>query len=348
MCLPAEKKQGVWILSGHGRYIQLFMKVVLVLVLLVCWLWGGAALFLAGPEPHWLRVVLVCVFGAFLPGCLIFVRLFHRAFFLSCCVIIPLLFWWQTLVPSNDKNWAADVAQISNGSILGDDLVMHNVRNFIYVDENTPVERWVTRSYDLDKLQGLDLFISYWASEHIAHTILSWDFGEDGHLAISIETRKDTTQEYSAVKGFFKQFTLSYVAADETDIIKLRTNYRKERVYLYQLLATKKDARALLETYLDEMNLLVNEPKFYNALTRNCTTTIRIHGNAARTDAPPPFDWRIIMSGHVDELLYDRKAIDQSIPFVTLRESSRVDLEMQKYKGSEFSKAMREIKNQSK
>jgi hypothetical protein len=95
-------------------------------------------------------------------------------------------------------------------------LTMHNVRNFDYVDENTTIQKWETRKYDLSKLDGVDLFLSYWVSEHIAHTILSWDFGIDGHLAISIETRKDKTQQYSVVKGFFKQFGLSYVAADVT------------------------------------------------------------------------------------------------------------------------------------
>ncbi len=327
--------------------MQLFTQLSLLLVLFFCWVWGGTALFFAGPDPYWLRVLLVCVFGAFLPGIFVFSRAFHRAVFCCCGLFILLLFWWQTLQPTNDKDWASDVAQISHGTILSDTLTMYNVRNFDYVDENTPVQKWEARSYDLRNLKGLDLFLSYWASEHIAHTILSWDFGKDGHLAISIETRKDKTQEYSAVKGFFKQFTLSYVAADESDIIRLRTSVWKERVYLYHLLTTKEQAKALLETYLDEMNRLVDEPKFYNALTRNCTTTIRIHANAVRKDAPPPVDWRLILSGHVDGLLYDRDAIAHTLPFTKLRESSRVDLEMQKYRGNDFSRTIREKLNQA-
>jgi hypothetical protein len=330
-----------------ARFLQLFTQSSLLLVLFFCWVWGGAALFFAGPDPYWLRVLLVCIFGAFLPGIFVFSRAFYRAIFCCCGLFILLLFWWQTLQPTNDKDWAPDVAQISHGTILSDTLTMYNVRNFDYVDESTPVQKWETRTYDLRNLKGIDLFLSYWASEHIAHTILSWDFGEDGHLAISIETRKDKTQEYSAVKGFFKQFALSYVAADESDIIRLRTNVWKERVYLYRLLATKEQARAMLEAYLDEMNRLVDEPKFYNALTRNCTTTIRIHANAVRKDAPPPIDWRLILSGHVDELLFDRGGVESKIPFAELRQVSRIDLAMQEKSDTDFSTILSKWRDQA-
>ncbi len=329
-------------MKGLVRFLKSLTQASLFLVLILCWIWGCVALFLSGPEPQWLRILLVCVFGGFLPGAFLFSRAFGRAFLLCSGLFVLLIFWWQTLQPTNDKDWAPDVARISHGAIQSDTLTMYNVRNFDYVDENTPIPKWETRTYDLGNLQGLDIFLSYWASDHIAHTILSWDFGDNEHLAISIETRKDKTQQYSAIKGFFKQFGLSYVAATEEDIIRLRTNFRKERVYLYRLLAPREQARNLLEEYLNEMNRLVPEPKFYNALTRNCTTTIQLHANAVRTDAPPPVDWRLILSGHVDELLYDRGAITQTLPFEELRHLSRIDLVAHKYSGTDFSRFIRD------
>ena len=323
------------------NFMKSLVKAALFLVLFLCWVWGCVALWLCGPDPQWARLLLVCLFGFFLPVVFLLSRSFGRGFILCAGLFVVLVFWWQTLQPTNDKDWALDVAQISHGEIKGNKLTMYNVRNFDYVEEKNSIPQWTTRTYDLDELQGLDLFLSYWASDHIAHTILSWDFGNNNHLAISIETRKDKTQEYSAIKGFFKQFELSYVAAEEKDIIRLRTNFWKERVYLYRLLGTREQARALLENYLEEMNLLVSEPKFYNALTRNCTTTIQIHANASRSDAPPPIDWRLILSGHVDELLYDRGVLLKSQPFEELRQMSRVDLVMQKYSGDDFSQMMR-------
>ena len=330
-------------MAGKVRLLRVLSRGFIVLLLIMVWLWGTTAILLAGPEPHWLQVLIACIFGLLLPTAFIFTRSFMRGCLVCLCLFVILIMWWQTLTPTNDKDWAPAVANMSHGEIRGETLIMKNVRNFDYQSEQLFDQQWDTRTYDLNNLQGIDLFLSYWASEHIAHTILSWDFGADGHLAISIETRKDKTQQYSAIKGFFKQFEIAYIAADERDIIRLRTNIWKERVYRYRLQAPKQRIRVLLENYLDEMNSLVKKPEFYNALTHNCTTTIQVHANATRSDAPPPLDWRIIATGHVDELLYDRGVIRQDVPFAELRKASRIDKKMQEYDGPDFSGALREV-----
>jgi hypothetical protein len=321
---------------------KILLVVLLLLILGLAWMWGVTALYLAGPKSYWLNITLACIFGLFLPAAFIFTRSLWRGS-LSCLVVFAaLLIWWQTLTPTHYKNWALDVEQISHGEIQGDKLVMYNVRNFDYRTVNDFDQIWETREYNLNNLRGLDLFLSYWASDNIAHAILSWDFGDDGHLAISIETRKDRTQQYSSIRGFFKQYEIAYVAADERDIIMLRTNYRKERVYLYHLEVPKRKVRALLNDYLLTMNNLVETPEFYDALANNCTTAIKIHVDAIRLDEPPPFDWRIIASGHVDGLLYDRGKLITTMPFKELRRISRVDLRMQKEGREDFSKKVRE------
>ena len=325
------------------------VKSIVIFALLCLWIWGVFALFLNIPGPALFKYVISTVFVLILPGIFIYSRSFFHWTVLSLCVFAVLLLWWQTLTPTSNKDWAPDVAQISHGRIEGDILTMYGVRNFDYKTEQLYYQDWNTRTYNLSNLQGIDIFLSYWASDNIAHTILSWDFGVDGHLPISIETRKDKTQEYSAIKGFFKQFEIAYIAADEKDIIRLRTNYRKERVYLYRILVTKERALALLKDYLKAMNSLVTKPEFYDALSHNCTTTIQIHANATREDGPLPLDWRLLATGHVDELLYDRGAIRTDVPFNELRAASRVDLLMQKEGKENFSTSMREhIKNNLK
>ena len=162
------------------------------------------------------------------------------------------------------------------------------------------------RTYDLSALRGVDVFMSYWGSPAIAHTIMSWQFDNAPPLAISIETRKRKGQEYSAVKGFFKQYEIIYVVADERDVVGLRTNHRGEQVYLYRLKSTPALARALLLDYVDSINGLVERPQFYNALVDNCTTSIRRHGKHVDPDAPP-FDWRLFANGYLDRRLYDRQ-----------------------------------------
>ena len=321
--------------------IKILFNVVLFLGLVLAWVWGITALYLSGPEPHWLKVLLACVFGMCLPAAFILTRSFIKGSLSCLAVFAVLLIWWQTLTPTLDKDWAPDVAQISHGMIEGNKLVMYNVRNFDYQSVSDFDQKWETRTYNLNNLKGLDIFLSYWASDHIAHTILSWDFGADGHLAISIETRKDKTQQYSAVKGFFKQYEIAYIAADERDIIRLRTNFRKERVYLYRLEVPNNQVVNLLKDYLKEMNRLVAEPEFYDALTRNCTTTIKIHTDAINPGKPPPLDWRLLATGHVDELLYKRKNVSTALPFEELRKASRVNLQMQKGGREAFSETMR-------
>ena len=304
--------------------------------------WGSVAIYFACPGEPAIKFVVMAVFILSLPVTYVVTQSVARTLFIAILVYSMLLMWWWNLGPSNDKDWAADVAQISYGEIDGDQLTMYNVRNFTYESEDQFIEQWETKHYNLENLSGLDLFLSYWASEYIAHTILSWDFGPDGHLAISIETRKDKNQSYSAVKGFFKQFEIAYIAATEDDLIKLRTNFRKERVYAYHLNVAPSEARALLQVYLQEMKSLVATPAFYNALTRNCTTAIQIHANSINPENPP-FDWRLIASGHSDSLLYERGRLSKALPFSELRSKSRVDIKMQKIKFGDYSSQLRAL-----
>src|SRR4029453_7169598 len=138
--------------------------------------------------------------------------------------------------------------------IDGDQVTVRNVRDFRYRSETDWDARWEDRHYDLAKLDGLDMFFSHWGSPLIAHTIMSWSFSDGQHLAVSIETRKEVGEDYSAIAGFFRQYELIYIAADERDVVKLRSNFRNEEVYVYRLRPTRERARALLVNYLEAMN----------------------------------------------------------------------------------------------
>ncbi len=161
----------------------------------------------------------------------------------------------------------------------------------------------------------------------IAHTITSWDFGGGQHLAISIETRKEKGESYSAVRGFFRKYELYYVVADERDVVRLRTNYRGEQAYLYRIHMTPEGARALLLDYLRQVNLLAEHPRWYNALTHNCTTMIRYH--MKEVGGSRPWDWRILANGRLDQLGYERGTIDTSLPFPELKQRSNITMKAQ-------------------
>src|SRR4051812_46794258 len=183
--------------------------------------------------------------------------------------------WWFRLRPSNDRDWRPEVARLATAEKRGERVTVRNVRNFRYRSVEDFDERWEERTYDLGRIEGLDVFFIYWGAPLIAHTILSWSFADGQHLAISVEVRKRKNQEYSALKAFFREYELVYVVADERDVIKLRTSYRREQVYLYRLQTSRRKARALLLDFLEAMNAIARAPIWYNALAANCTSIIR-------------------------------------------------------------------------
>lgn len=300
--------------------MKLLLRIILGIALALLHAWAIAALWIDGPETG--RVALAVVYALVIVGSAIGARIFRFPPAVSLLAFALVLAWWLTLEPSNDRDWTADVARPARVEIDGDLVTIHNVRNFDYRSEEDFTEHWETRTYDLTKLQGVDMFLSTWGSPYIAHTIASWDFGGDEHLAISIETRKEKSESYSAILGFFRQFELYYVVADERDVVGVRTNYRDETVRLYRLAPSPEVARAILLDYLAELDTLTENPVWYNALTHNCTTTIRHHvQHVAKNN---PFDWRILVNGFIDELGYERGTVDTSLPFEELRRVSLI------------------------
>ena len=285
--------------------------------------WAGAAVWVDGRTDPVAWIGLVTGVGA---GAILGRRTSRSGarIALAAFPFVIVLGWWLSLQASNDRVWQPDVARLPRAKVDGDRLVIENVRNFSYRPGGDDIaeERWETRSYDLAELRGVDLFMSYWGSPYIAHTIASWDFGDDRPLAISIETRKEEGEAYSAALGFFRQFELYYVVADERDVVGVRTNHRGETVRLYRTKARPELARAVLLDYLAEINELHEAPVWYNAATHNCTTTIRHHvRHVARGN---PFDWRILVNGRLDELGYERGNVDTSLPFEVLRTRSDI------------------------
>lgn len=237
-----------------------------------------------------------------------------------------LVAWWNTIRPTNDRIWQTDVAVLPYATIKGDRVTVHNIRNFNYRTETDFTPAYYDKTYDLRRLDSVDLVAVYWMGPAIAHTLLSFGFGGKDYLAVSIETRKEQGEGYSTIKGFFKQYELYYVVADERDVIRVRTNYRRdppEDVYLYRLRGTKENARDLFLEYMKQIKTLKEHPEFYNTLTTNCTTTIWF--NSLVNPGHPPFSWKLLLSGHVPEYLYEYGRLDTSIPFPELQKESLIN-----------------------
>ncbi len=302
-----------------GRILANFLLVLCVGAAVA---WSSLAIWVDGPQSRPLAALMAVGPPAFTLAAFALLRTRRAALAAAFIAVVTVALWWSSIAPSNDRDWSPEVARLARATIDGDRLTIRNVRNFTYRSETDFDQSWETQTYDLGRLRGLDLFISYWGPTLIAHTIASWDFGNGQHLAISIETRKQKGEAYSALRGFFRQYELYYVVAEERDLIGLRTNFRSEQVYLYHVVVPVAQARALLLEYLKDVNRLADEPRWYNALTGNCTTLIRHH--IQNIAAGGRFDWRILANGYLDQLAYERHRIDTSIPFAELRKRSNI------------------------
>ena len=256
-------------------------------------------------------------------------------------LISAVVVWFLLIPPSNGRDWQPDVALLTYAEVKDEEATIHNVRNCDYRSETDYTVRHYDKTFDLTKLQTVDLYVVYWGSPMICHTMLSFGFKGSDYVCFSIETRKEKTENYSAIKGFFRQFELVYVVGDERDLVRLRTNYRGEQVYLFRLAVDPAVARQVFLSYLREVNSLKEHPEWYNAITANCTTLIRGHTKPYAKDAK--FDWRILVNGRIDELAYERKSLDQSLSFPELKQRSLVNERAKAAdKDEDFSKRIRE------
>ena len=258
-------------------------------------------------------------------------------------VFAVLLWRWSAIEPSNDRDWRPDAARLAHASVAGDEVALYDIRNFDYRTEADFTPAYYDRKLDLRELDSVDLVASYWMGPAIAHVFLSFGFAGRDYVAISIEARNERGEGYSSIKGFFRQYELIYVVADERDVVRLRTNCRHdppEDVYLYRLLGTREDAQRLFLEFLEEINRLRDRPEFYNTLVTNCTTNIWLH--ARGVSGRPPLSWRVLVSGYAPELLYDSGKLDSRLPFDELKRRSRInDLAMAAGRADDFSQRIR-------
>ncbi|CAM3061032.1 DUF4105 domain-containing protein [Paracoccus nototheniae] len=236
--------------------------------------------------------------------------------------MVVALIWWTSIRPSADRDWAPDVAHGVTAWIEGHTAILNHVRNFDWRSTQDFTPRWETRRYDIDALSSVDLATSTWGNPAIAHTLVSFGFSDGAHLTFSAEIRRERDESFSEIGGFFKKFELVMIAADEADILRLRTTIRREDVALYPLDLTPAQRRALFLTYLDKANQLAAEPAFYHTIFANCTTIIF---QLARLVEPGiPMDWRILLSGYVPGYLHDHGVTGAGLPLQTVKAQARI------------------------
>jgi hypothetical protein len=301
--------------------------------------WTTLAIYYSNLPWAGLRLGLAAAFAAFA----IWAGFLSRRRSMSAVLVVLFLgvvAWWITIAPSHDREWRPEVAVMPRATIDGDRVRITGVRNFDYRSRNDFTVRYEEREVSLSHLTAIDFFVSYWSEGPVGHTFLSFIFDNAPPLSISIETRPEVGEGFSPIASLFKQFELIYLVGDERDLVGVRTNHRRETVYLYRLNASLADERRLLLVYLARINELADRPEWYHLLTNSCTINIVRYANAAGRAGR--FDIRHLLNGFIDSYLYHSGRVDTTLPFDELRRRSLINAAAQAADGApEFSQRIR-------
>lgn len=322
-------------------------------------LWLVPALWFRLPGPEGLRTIvaalaavlgLVCVIALWWPQAS---TIRWRLMGCYLMLLVASLAWWASITPRADRDWVPEVAHLIEGQVVtpardeaatqGEVLHLEQVRNFVWHSIENYTPRWESRDYPLEELTSVDLLTSHWMGPQIAHTLVSFGFADGRYLAFSVEIRKERTEQFSTLGGMFKQYELAVIAADERDIIRVRSNVRGEQVHLYRVQMPREMIRELLLAYVDEAETLRTQPRFYNTATSNCTTLV--YAMMTRLTDGLPLDYRLLLSGYLPEYVADQDALSDAAPFAELKASSLINpaaIAADNHPDGDFSRLIRE------
>ncbi|MFA6315057.1 MAG: DUF4105 domain-containing protein [Candidatus Paceibacterota bacterium] len=243
-------------------------------------------------------------------------------FVLAIVILVGCLFTIVHFItkPSNDRDWNTDQKTLPYAEINNNLISVYNIRNFSYASTTSYMPNYYDKVFDLNKLKKVWYIVEPFSGiPGSAHTFLSFEFEDNRFISISVEIRKEKGEAYSPVKGLFNKYELMYVVADENDVVKLRSNYRKDLVYVYPAKATVEKARALFLDMIERVNDLRDHPEFYNTITNTCTTNIVKHIDKITPNRVPLFNLRILLPANSDKLAYELDLIDTDLPFEEAR-----------------------------
>src|SRR5215510_8421753 len=300
-----------WLLAGIRT---------LCLILLLGW--GTLAIYYNLPWEG-LRLPLALVFLILGIWALWYSRTW-RAISIFAALFFGVVIWFSSIKPSHDRPWRPEVAVMPRAFVDGDRVRITGFRNFEYRSRDDFTVRYEEREVSVSHLNSLDFYVSYfWSESPVAHTFVSFGFDNAPPVSISIETRPEIGEGFAPLPSLFKQFELIYVVGDERDLVRVRTNYRNEDVYLYRIQTSPEFARRLFLVYLERINELADRPEFYHLLSNSCTINIVRYANLAGRVGR--LDIRHIVNGWSDRYLYSAGALDTSLPFEELRRRSRIN-----------------------
>ena len=238
--------------------------------------------------------------------------------------------------PSNNRNWSNDQKILPFAETNHNLILIHNIRNFKYSSTASYTEDYYDKVFDINTIKRAWFVVEPFSKiPGPAHTFISFEFEDNQFVSISVEIRKEKGESFNPLKGLFNQYELMYVIADERDVIKLRSNYRHDLVYVYPIRATKEKAGALFLNMIARANVLKENTEFYNTITSNCTTKLVNHINAISPGRVPSFSIQAILPKFSDALAYKLGLLDTNLTLAQARERFLVNDKAKKYASDE-------------
>lgn len=327
----------------HFRLTRLW-KILNFVVWLSLFLWcSGIVFFCFFETPLWQWSCL----GTFIGLNLFFICLYRKqrlSFWIPLGIYFGLCLFYAIIQPSNNRIWEDSWSQMPMVQLEGDRITVTNLRDFHYRSTQDFEINYIQKSYRLSRLQGLDLVLSYWGSPAIAHVMLSFNFGEDGHLVISAETRLEKGEKQGTLPGIFKRYEILYILGTEEDLFQLRTHHRKEQLYLYKTNATAEATRTIFLDFAKRINRLREEPEFYNLITYNCLFSLLPSLRIVSPEARWHIQW--LQNGYIDYFAFNNHVLARQ-PHESFEEFKKRSLVTGKFDhlkpGENYSQKIRDV-----
>ncbi|QSQ27227.1 DUF4105 domain-containing protein [Pyxidicoccus parkwayensis] len=325
--------------------MRLLSRILTGLVLLLGTGWAALALALTGAGPegaHLVRALPALVLVA------VAVALWRRSSWRVAVAVVvagcaAIYGWVRTVQPSDQRDWAPDLARAARAEVDGTRVTIHDVRDFRYRSTTDWDASWYTATYDTRELTGAWFIVEPFSGFYgAAHTMVSFGFADGRYVVFSVEVRREKGETFSALGGLFRQFELIYVVGDERDLIQLRSNHRKDDVYLYPVDASKERIATFFLDMVARMNALHERPEFYDTLTSNCTTNLVRHVEKVSA-VKVPYDHRTLLPAYSDALAYELGLIEKDAPLEVVRARHRINVQAMAANGQpDFSRRIRE------
>lgn len=285
-------------------------------------LWCVAALVFAGPGAGWLRWLLVVA----LVGLVVYVVRRPAHWPALPVALLAVLTWFLLISPTHDRDWSPDQVRLSWAEIDGTKVTVKNIRNFRYRDTDDWDAGWYDATFDTDDLEHAWFVVEPFSQfEGAAHTMVSFGFKGGRYLVMSVEIRKEKGESFSVLGGMFRRYELQYVAGDERDLIQLRSNHRKDDVYLHPMMTGRRNLVAYFMSMMTRMNALKEAPEFYNTLTSSCTTNLVTHLKAISDAEVSSWDYRILLPGYSAEVAYDLGLLGTDLTLEEVRKRDKIN-----------------------